>query len=581
MLAAAAFVAPLLGSGAAAQDPLDDVLGDPGTTLPNLVPDSQDIRIENYRFVQMDVEVLTETGLFLLFETRAQNLGTVPVQLTVDQVESPQTSTVSQCTSWRAAEAHLCRATEPAGGYVWHDAHRHFHYEDFATYTLRRLAPDGRPDYSDTGLVRVADKVSFCFIDSRTVRDDARPTPFYLGCPPTVQGISPGWTDVYDYDTPGQTFPIEDLADGRYAVIIELDYENTLQETNDDDNYLELTVEISGMGTETPSASIVDRRWPAPGDRGTSTTTTSTKKPKRDHGWRARSAGHDESQPSPPGACRRRRLGDGRVRHGDRRPRRGRRRHPAGLVQAAPDAGGQPRLCPCGAQPGRGPDSGAPQRRARRAERVDLPSLRAGARSGHIRRRRARPGLRRLGAEPRRGPARAPGRRPRQPRHRPAVHLLDVLARVRGPARGGQLRLARGARPLPLPGLRRLPAAPPRPRRVAGPRRRRPAGPEREGVVLPGGLDARRDARPGAAAVPDMRPRPPRRVTRVGRHLRRRHAGPGAADRGAPGRSLRPRRHHGLPRPDLRVERRRQHPRGGRRALGERHPGGHRRQAAA
>jgi hypothetical protein len=283
---AAALLASLLGPGAAAEDPLDDVLGNPGTTLPNLVPDVGVVRIDNYRFVQMDVEVITESGVFLLFDTLAQNLGTVPVQLTVDEVETPETSTVSQCTSWRFPEAHVCRATEPAGGYTWHDEHRHFHYEDFAAYQLRRLAPDGRPDYSDSGLIRLADKVSFCFIDSRTVREDARPTPYYLGCPPTVQGISAGWTDVYDYDTPGQTFPIEDLADGRYALIMELDYENTLRETNDADNYLEATIELSGMGTDTPQAAVIDTRWPAPDDRGTPTTTTTTskKKPKKNRG---------------------------------------------------------------------------------------------------------------------------------------------------------------------------------------------------------------------------------------------------------------------------------------------------------
>lgn len=290
VLVAAGLLVSLLAVRAQANDPLDPYLGDPGRTYPNLVPNVEDVQVQTYRLVQNDVQLFVEEGLFLWFDTRAQNLGTVPVQLTVDKVDTPESSTVSQCVSWRLSDAHLCRATEVVGGYTWHQEHRHFHYEDFARYQLRRLAADGRPDYSDTGLVGVSDKVSFCFIDSQKVRDDARPTPFYESCLPAVQGITPGWTDIYTSDMAGQNFDIAGLPNGRYAVIVDMDYENTLYETDNDDNYVEVTIEISdGDPQQYPSgrkAEVVGRRWPAPDDRGTptttsSSTTTTTKKDKK------------------------------------------------------------------------------------------------------------------------------------------------------------------------------------------------------------------------------------------------------------------------------------------------------------
>ncbi|HEX2040773.1 MAG TPA: lysyl oxidase family protein [Acidimicrobiales bacterium] len=279
VLVAAAMLVSVLAVRASAGDGLDPYLGDPGRTLPNLVPNVVTVEIQPIRFTETGFE----HGTFLWFDTRAQNLGTVPLQLTVEEIETPEISTVAQCVSWRLPEAHMCREAEPVGGFTWHAEHRHFHYTDFAKYEFRTLTPEGRPDYTDAGLLGLSEKVSFCLVDSQRVRDDARPTPLYQTCLPTVQGVSAGWTDIYTTDLPGQNFSVAGLPDGRYAVIIDMDYANTIRETDDTDNYVEVTVELSGMGTENPQAAVVDRRWPPPHDRGTPTTTTTTskKKPKK------------------------------------------------------------------------------------------------------------------------------------------------------------------------------------------------------------------------------------------------------------------------------------------------------------
>lgn len=246
-----------LGVPAHADDPLDPVLGTPGVTLPNLVPDVQDAYI--LRPFVMDPE--TETFVLgppdLYFDTRAQNLGSVPLQLTVDDVESVETSTVSQCVSWRAD--HVCREQRPVGGFTWHQEHTHFHFEEFARYELRTLLRNGKVDYSSSGLLGLSEKVSFCLIDSQQVRDDAFPVAFYQTCFPTVQGISAGWTDIYDASLPGQQFHIGGLTDGRYALVISTDYGNRIYETDDSDNVVEVTIEISnGLS----NVAILGRNYP-------------------------------------------------------------------------------------------------------------------------------------------------------------------------------------------------------------------------------------------------------------------------------------------------------------------------------
>ncbi len=276
-LVAVGLLLPLMGVRAHAEDPLEPVLGEAAITLPNLVPNVEYVAIQRFFFDEATQTVVVDKP-YLYFDTRAQNLGTVPVQLQLTDVpnlEDMASAPVSQCVSW---VERVCRKQESVGGFVWHDPHKHWHYEEFASYQLRRVGADGRPDYSPAGLVALSEKVSFCFVDSEGVDSaDSDEVGIYRQCTPTLQGISPGWTDIYDAGMPGQQFPLEGLADGRYAVVIDMDYANRLHETSDDDNYVEVTVEISGGLTE---VSVVDRRWPAPADRGTPTTTTEKKRKK-------------------------------------------------------------------------------------------------------------------------------------------------------------------------------------------------------------------------------------------------------------------------------------------------------------
>ena len=91
-LIAIAVLVPLLAVPARAEDPLDPYLGDVEVAYPNLVPNVAFVDVRTTR--EFD-DLSTEEGMFLFFDTRAQNFGTVPIQVTIDEVETPETSTVS------------------------------------------------------------------------------------------------------------------------------------------------------------------------------------------------------------------------------------------------------------------------------------------------------------------------------------------------------------------------------------------------------------------------------------------------------------------------------------------------------
>jgi hypothetical protein len=129
---------------------------------------------------------------------------------------------------------HFIRGHDPdhedveAGCSRYHPSHDHWHFDNFARYTL----------YSErTGhTVGASRKVSFCVIDT------GRPHPELPGSPkdgyypqddenpefPTcsktsTDGLSVGWEDTYGASLPGQAIAITGRRKGRYCLVIEAD----------------------------------------------------------------------------------------------------------------------------------------------------------------------------------------------------------------------------------------------------------------------------------------------------------------------------------------------------------------------
>ena len=119
-----------------------------------------------------------------------------------------------------------------AGTFVWHPLHNHFHFEDYAIYTLQPVNAPG-------GSQRIGSKTTFCIIDTTPVNTSlpgAPPTPVYTTCGPAIQGMSVGWGDTYGRQLPGQLVDFTGNPSGDYKLTIEIDPKKRLIETNDGDN---------------------------------------------------------------------------------------------------------------------------------------------------------------------------------------------------------------------------------------------------------------------------------------------------------------------------------------------------------
>jgi hypothetical protein len=145
--------------------------------------------------------------------------------------------------------------SRPAGCMLDHEGHEHWHFDAAARYTLTAPGSD-EP-------VAVAEKVSFCWRDNREVpaEVDPRPDRHYGDCThDTVQGITPGWADVYPERLDDQHLDLPaDLDDGVYCLWNEADPLGLLLETDETDNAAVAAVEISGTNIEVASADMCGR----------------------------------------------------------------------------------------------------------------------------------------------------------------------------------------------------------------------------------------------------------------------------------------------------------------------------------
>jgi len=133
---------------------------------------------------------------------------------------------------------------------VWGgDGHEHWHIERVATYTVYRLGDDGEVVEDDIALTDA--KIGFCFYDHTQVFDDGPPEAVYSheGCGDQEDNeirmaMSTGWSDVYDFDLPGQSIDVTDLEDGFYRVVGIVDPQGWFEETDEENNITSIDFEL-------------------------------------------------------------------------------------------------------------------------------------------------------------------------------------------------------------------------------------------------------------------------------------------------------------------------------------------------
>lgn len=145
--------------------------------------------------------------------------------------------------------------TRPAGCMLDHKGHDHWHFDAAARYVLTAPGSD-EP-------VAEAQKVSFCWRDNREVpaQADPRPDRHYGDCTrDKVQGITPGWADVYPERLDDQHLGLPaDLDDGVYCLWNEADPLGRLLETDETDNAAVAAAEISGTNVDAAAADLCRR----------------------------------------------------------------------------------------------------------------------------------------------------------------------------------------------------------------------------------------------------------------------------------------------------------------------------------
>src|SRR5262245_18958174 len=111
-----------------------------------------------------------------------------------------------------------------AGTFVWHPDHNHFHFQQYALYTLTPINAPGKSK-------REAYKTSFCVMDTSKIDGSLPGAPkkaVYSTCFDQKQGTSIGWGDTYGASLAGQSIDLTGYDDGLYELSLKFDPSNKL-----------------------------------------------------------------------------------------------------------------------------------------------------------------------------------------------------------------------------------------------------------------------------------------------------------------------------------------------------------------
>lgn len=161
----------------------------------------------------------------LRFSSSSWNAGLGPLELIAGEVAQGRQNVYQRIYSGGGSFTDLL-----AGNFVWHEGHNHFHFEDYALYTLQAVKGKSR---------RSSTKTSFCVMDNTAVDlglPGAPPAAVYAQCGNSAQGMSVGWGDTYGSHLAGQEISLKRFKSGDYRLIIEADPKNRLLETDETDN---------------------------------------------------------------------------------------------------------------------------------------------------------------------------------------------------------------------------------------------------------------------------------------------------------------------------------------------------------
>jgi hypothetical protein len=185
----------------------------------------------------IDTNTMAGHKLFRL-TTATPNLGTGALELRGGAV-SGSTQQVYQ----RIYQSNGGSRDRLAGTFTFHQQHQHIHFDDWCVYRLRQVGAN-----QEVGpVVRTGSKASFCILDLQVFDSSVpgySPVGQYRTCGATVQGLTPGWADVYNKELTDQWVDITGVPDGTYWLEAEVDPENLIEEADETNNVGRILVAI-------------------------------------------------------------------------------------------------------------------------------------------------------------------------------------------------------------------------------------------------------------------------------------------------------------------------------------------------
>jgi hypothetical protein len=241
------------GRDAAATSPMSSASSDGSTSGPSTSPEPEagpPLLLPNMRSLGASDLQLEQRGVVrrLRFAASLANLGPGPLLLDPRGRGAcgPRQITADQLLHVDGNESgEFERASDPvreqrlAGCMHDHPDHDHWHFRAMASYVLHDLSGQ---------VVAAQAKVSFCLRDNERVPDApivVRREHFGECSRRGVQGISPGWVDIYPADLDGQALRLpEGLTAGDFCLVLRADPLGRIVETDEADNAKAIGVRI-------------------------------------------------------------------------------------------------------------------------------------------------------------------------------------------------------------------------------------------------------------------------------------------------------------------------------------------------
>ncbi len=203
-----------------------------------------EIRITN----SCSLLILGNCKKYLRFSNIAWNSGNGRLEMRPQNSgSSGKTTAYQRVYSHDAAGSWYFAREFPVGEFEFHPSHNHWHFGDFANYSLVTATAS---DTEVRGSVkRSSQKTTFCVIETNRISDSLEHAEEqrYTTCDQNDRtGLGVGWGDRYGWDLPGQEIDITGQPDGYYWLVSTVDFQQRLTETNDANNCGAAKIEIRG-----------------------------------------------------------------------------------------------------------------------------------------------------------------------------------------------------------------------------------------------------------------------------------------------------------------------------------------------